>query len=94
MKARHIKKLRKKIAEFKEFTVSIPTGLFGFDGDYRCKKVIKASDEIHAIRRYFKWYYRYYKETSEFQTYYPEPCSRIWAHVLVEDSKGYKHFYR
>lgn len=94
MKARHIKKLRKKIAEFKEFTVYIPTGLFGFDGDYRCKKVIKASDEIHAIRRYFKWYYRYYKETSEFQTYHPEPCSRRWAHVAVEDSKGYKHFYR
>lgn len=94
MKARHIRKLRNKIMKFKEFTVSIPTGLFGFDRDCRLKRIIKASDEIHAIRRYFKWYYRCYKETSEHQTYYPEPCSKIWAHVAVEDSKGYKHFYR
>lgn len=55
MKARHIRKLRKKIAEFKEFTVYIPTGLFGFDSDYRSKKVIKASDEIHATDSITHW---------------------------------------
>ena len=94
MKARHIRKLRKIISEFKEFTVSIPVGLFGFDSDYRCKRIIRASDEIHAVRRYFKWYYRCYKERCEAHLDYPIECSRQWAKVMVEDSRGYKHFYR
>ena len=66
MKARYVRKIRKTVERFKEFTVSVRIGWFDFDDDYKgYKRTIQALDQKHAIKRYFQWWYRHFKETSK-----------------------------
>lgn len=95
MKARHIKKLRKTIANYKEFIVNPSVGVFGefylnADGsDFRCK----AEDERHAIRRFLKHYERKHKERHRFwDTWFNETTKRF-AQFQVIDEKGFKRYY-
>ena len=49
MKARHVKELRKKISNYKKFTVVTSGGLFGEFYDYYAKDIIFADNPYHAI---------------------------------------------
>lgn len=95
MKARHIKKLRKTIANYKEFIVNTSVGIFGefylnADGsDFRCK----AEDERHAIRRFLKHYERKHKERHRFWDIGFEEVQKPFATFQVIDEKGFKRYY-
>jgi len=55
MKARHIRKLRKRLQEYPMYRVIPATGIF--DNFYEENAyVVKASGCIHAIERYMKHY--------------------------------------
>ena len=98
MKARTIKKLRKEIKDYKTYKVTESYGLFG---DFYCigsqapYKIIRAKDEVYAIKRWFKWYERYNKEKSKFHfTTSFEEASSDFAHFKVIDEKGFIKYYR
>lgn len=95
MKARHIKKLRKAIENYKEFIVNPSIGIFGefylnADGsDFRCK----AKDEHHAIRRFLRYYERRHKERHEFFDCLHNETPKRFAQFQVIDEKGFKRYY-
>lgn len=94
MKARHIRKLRKKVQSFKTFSITT-IGVFGdffYRNDWEFKK-IKASTPIHAIERYMKWHFRHFKYRSKHQHEWYKETSYNWGEILVVDEKGYKRYY-
>lgn len=94
MKARHIKKLRKVVANFKEYTVSHSLGLFGdFDGGGLCSKDIMASTQRMAVERYLRWYFRCYKQRNRFHTTQIVETTWNWGKFMVVDSKGYSRYF-
>jgi hypothetical protein len=95
MKARHIKKLRKVIANFKEYEVSYSSGLFGDFGvkEGECCKKIMARNPQEAIKRYLKWYFRKYKCRNRHHTDNLAETSRWWGKFMVVDSKGYSRYF-
>jgi hypothetical protein len=94
MKRRDVMKLRKKVANFKEYEVSYSLGLFGnfYDGGLCCETV-KASNPKEAVERYLRWYFRYYKCRNEFHTNNLVETSYNWGRFMVIDSKGYKRYF-
>lgn len=94
MKRRDVKKLRKKVANFKEYEVSYSLGLFGnfYDGGLCCE-AIKASNPKEAVERYLRWYFRYYKCRNAFHTNNLVETSWNWGRFMVIDSKGYKRYF-
>lgn len=95
MKARHIKELRKVIANFKEYEVSHSLGLFGdFDGGGLCSKNIMASTPRMAVEKYLRWYFRYYKRRNKFHTNNLVETSWNWGKFMVVDAMGYRRYFR
>ena len=95
MKARHIKKLRKVITNYREYIVNPSASIFGefdcnnCDRNFRCK----AENERHAIRKFLRHYERKYKERHEFwDLLYIEQPKRF-AHFQVIDEKGFRRYY-
>ena len=91
MKARHIRKLRKRLQEYQTYIVIPATGMGCFDKKY--SYIVKAGGFIHAVERYMKYYYRKNKEKSP---YYSETYGEIrssLAVICVIDEKGYKRYY-
>lgn len=100
MKARHIKKLRKQIANFKEYKVRQTAGLFGdFFGENRFKIInpdysVKASNHFHALTRFFRFYERKNKMKNEYYSELPKETTHRYGKFMVEDcSTGFKRFY-
>lgn len=92
MKARHIRKLRKRLQEYQTYIVIPSTGIiFPFNKKYGYK--VKASGCIHAIERYMKYYWRKHKEKSRYyrDTYHEVTSSGGVLCVISE--KGYKRYY-
>ena len=54
---------------------------------------IKAESEIHAIKRYFKMYWRKYKQKSDNDKTMISTTHR-WGTVRVTDSRGFSYYYR
>jgi acyl-coenzyme A synthetase/AMP-(fatty) acid ligase len=92
MKARHIRKLRKRLQEYQTYMVIPSTGIF-----YEFKKenayVVKASGCIHAIERYMKHYWRKHKRRSEYYRGLYHERSYVCSNLCVIDEKGYKRYY-
>lgn len=94
MKAKGIKRLRKKVANFKEYDVSYSLGLFGnFDCGGLCLKTIKASNPREAVERYLRWYFRFYKFRNLFHTNNLVETSWNWGKFRVEDTRGYVRYF-
>lgn len=94
MKARDVKRLRKKVTDFKEYDVSYSLGLFGnFDGGGLCLHTIKASNPREAVERYLSWYFRCYKRRNEFYTNNLVETSWNWGKFMVEDARGYRRYF-
>ena len=94
MKVRHIKKLRKVVANFKEYEVSHSLGLFGdFDGGGLCSKNIMAITPRMAVEKYQRWYFRHYKHHNKFHTTYIVETTWNWGKFMVVDSKGYSRYF-
>ena len=86
MKRFIIRRLRKKLASYKTFEVK--------NKDSKCGgRMIKASNFEHAMKRYFLWYWRHFKEKhpSCYKEMY-ETTSKF-GNIVVIDQKGYKKYY-
>lgn len=93
MKSRHIKNLRLKIRLFESFKVKESDGLFGdFYGNINREVEIKAGSREQAVKRYFRWYFRRYKELSDNDNQMQETKHR-YGKIRVVDSKGFSHYY-
>ena len=92
MKARHIRKLRKRLQEYQTYRVIPATGIF-CNFDEKNAYVVKASWYIHAIERYMKYYWRKHKEKSRYDRglYHEVTCSS--GVLCVINEKGYKRYY-
>ena len=93
MKARHVKELRKKISNYKKFTVVTSGGLFGEFYDYYAKDIIFADNPYHAIQRYLRWWQRKYKRKHKFHKNYYAETTHYWGIFEVIDEKGYKAYW-
>lgn len=94
MRARDVKRLRKKVADFKEYTVSYTFGLFGdFGFEGQCCKKIMASNSQEAVERYLKWYFRKYKCRNMHHTNNLAETSRWWGKFMVVDSRGFSRYF-
>lgn len=85
MKARHIKKLRKKILSYKKYEVKSKV-------DNVCV-TIKAENVYHAVDRYLEWHMRHFKEKHQLsiQEDMYETTS-YYAKICVIDEKGFKYY--
>lgn len=101
MKARHIKRLRKRIATFKTYRIRGSASLFGdFFGYNRLGLVmdnfnVTADSHEVALKRFFRKYERMFKRRHENYTEYPCETTEKWGRLMVEDVKsGFMKFYR
>ena len=92
MKARHIRKLRKRILSYQTYKVyPVQHCLFGFDNNF--VYTFKAMNSIHAVERYMKYYWRkHMQKHTMYKTFYNEVTSDL-GRILVIDEKGYKRYY-
>ncbi len=97
MKARHIKKLRKRIATFDEYEVASSCNLFGepYGVDY-IGKSIKADKPVVALYRYWRKYHRMHKEIHPFSGCdYGLDVSAKWGKFRVTNKRTrYKFYFR
>ena len=92
MKARHIRKLRKRLKEYQTYIVIPSTGaIFPFNEKHGYK--VKASGCIHAIERYMKHYWRKHKRRSKYYRELYQEYHYDYSNLCVIDEKGYKRYY-
>lgn len=97
MKAKHINKLRKEVANMGMYSVVKSEGLFG-EFPYHlhsCHNPFQtlAKDSKHAIQRYQRWYFRKHKRRPEHWCSTFTEVSRIFGKYMVVDYKGYYRYY-
>lgn len=91
MKARHIRKLRKRLQEYQTYIVIPATSMGCFDKKY--SYIVKSGGFIHAIERYMKYYYRKNKEKSPYYSVIYDEIRASLSVICVIDEKGYKRYY-
>lgn len=95
MKAKHIKKLRKKILNSTDFEVAITLSLFGgpFGVDYLGHKIL-AENPREAVRKYCRKYARFHKQKCPYNDCLSETTYN-WGTLRVTNKKnGWKHYFR
>ena len=97
MKAKHINKLRKEVANMEMYSVVESTGLFG-DFPYYLHQADNifqtlAKDSIHAVERFQRWYFRKHKRRPMHWCSTVAEVSRTFAKYMVVDYKGYYRYY-
>lgn len=94
MKARHIKKLRKRVQNFREYTVSTTYGLFGdFGTEGMWVRKILADTPQFAVQRYLDRHWRSYKEKHPKIEGTPTETTRRYGKIMVVDNKGYHYYF-
>ena len=91
MKARTIKKLRKKIAQFKSYEVYEAIHLFGEPFEF--KLCVKSDSPKNALKRFWKYFYRKNKMRHRWVGYDYE-TTYDWGKFMVKTENGFKYFYR
>ena len=99
MKARHIRRLRKVVENFKEFIVVPSRGLFGefspLNETYTNLHYFKAERPERAIRKYQRWYFRKNKEHQKYAFDAPfTETTYEWGKFKVIEVNGYTRYYR
>ena len=87
MKARTVRRLRKKLSSYSTYEVKeAKTEIQG--------RFIKARDPKHATQRYLNWYWRHFKERFPYldKDNIFETTSKFGA-IVVIDKKGYKTYF-
>lgn len=92
MKARSIKKLRKRISNFKPYLIR-ETSFGALFGEYSNNgRTIMADSFELAREKFVRYEERRYKERSQYRDCYFE-TERKWGRLLIVDEKGNKKFY-
>lgn len=101
MKAKHIRKLRKKIASFDVYIIRESAGLFGdFNGNNRLNLVmpdyhVTADSHELAIKRFFRNYEREYKRLHDYYTDCPIETTIRWGRIMVTNTRtNFTRFYK
>ena len=101
MKARHIKKLRKRIATFDTYCIRESAGAFGdFYGFNRLGLImddyyITADSYELALKRFFKKYEREFKRVHDHYCKTPIETTVQWGDIMVKNTKtGFIRYYR
>ena len=87
MKARTVRRLRKELSSYPTYEVKQPkTEIQG--------RFIKAKSPRHAIKRYFDWYWRHFKERCPHLVHDAvlETTSKFGTIVVINE-KGYKLYF-
>ena len=94
LKAKHIRKLRKKAKFMQVFKARECWGCFGFDTFRQTEFIeVKATSEYQALQRYFKWYHRNLKKLHRFYKV-NEITTYDWGKVEVVNKDGYSTYFR
>ena len=100
MKARHIKKLRKRISNFKVYKIRKSAGVFGdFFGNNRLGLImddyyITADSYEFALERFFRYFKRAFKRRHDDDTGYLRETTCALGRIMVENTNtGYMKFY-
>ena len=90
MRARTVRRLRKKIASYETYEVKTHTHN---KVDYISGLKVKADSYEMALRRYLKWYWNHFKEKhADHKSTMFETTSKFGAFVVINE-KGYKRYY-
>lgn len=93
MKAKHIKKLRKRISSFDKYLVRQSAGSFGdFFGDNRLGLVmdnyyVTADSHELALQRFFRKYERMFKHRPDNYTTQPVETTEIWGSIMIVNKR-------
>lgn len=100
MKAKHIRKLRKKIASFDVYSIRESAGLFGdFNGLNRLNLIMRdyyvtADSHKLALKRFFRNYERNRKRRHADYTDYPIETTECWGCFMVTNQRtNFTRFY-
>lgn len=95
MKAKYIKRLRKKIAAFVDYEVAETISLFG--EPYRAEYFgasVKSDTPLNAIKKYIRFYSRHYKQTHPNYDTNVITTTIRWGKFRVTNKKnGFKTYY-
>jgi len=93
MKAKHIKKLRKRISSFDKYLIRRSAGLFGdFFGNNRLGLVmdnyyVTADSHELALQRFFHKYERMFKRRHDNYTTQPVETTERWGSMMVKNQR-------
>lgn len=99
MKAKRIKKLRKRIGRLECYSIRESALLFGdFYGHNRVglimsDHIVSASSPVRAIQIYMKCYRNKCKKKNEHESYEYKQTTENWGELMVTDEKGFRRFY-
>lgn len=99
MKAKQIRKLRKRIGKLQTYTIRETASLFGdFFGNNRMGLImhdtkINASSSIRALEIYMKKYRKVHKQKNNYEREDYDETTEKWGRLMVIDSIGFKRFY-
>lgn len=98
MKAKHIKKLRKRIGAFDKFLIRESVCLFGdFYGNNRLGLImdnyyVTADSHELALLRFFRKYERVFNRRNDNYTTHPTETTERWGRIMVENQRT--HFIK
>ena len=95
MKARYIRKLRKRIAKFDAYDIHETVGMFGDPYHTTTEAMVMAGNPVEAMRRFFRYYRRHYKRIHDDYTSGPVETTRQWGSFEVVNTRtGFHHYMR
>ena len=95
MKARHIRKLRKRIAKFDAYDIHESVSMFGAPYHVTAEATIMADNPFEAMRRFFRYYRRHYKRIHDNYKSESIETTQQWGRFEVVNLRtGFHHYMR
>ena len=101
MRAKHLRKLRKRISSFDMYLIRESAGLFGdFFGNNRLGLVmdnyyVTADSHELALKRFFRKYERMFKRRHDNYTTQPVETTMKWGRMMVKNQRtNFIKFYK
>lgn len=95
MKARHIRKFRKRIAKFDVYDIHEAVDIFGGPYCATTEATVTAGEPVEAMRRFFRYYRRHYKRIHNNYTSESVETVRQWGRFEVVNTRtGFHHYMR
>ena len=95
MKARHIKKIRKRVAKFDTYEIHESIHMFGNPYHSTPEATVTADSLSMAMRRFFAYYRRRFKRHHDDNTTCPSETTQQWGKFEVINLRtGFHHYLR
>lgn len=94
MRAKDIRKLRIKIANFNLYEVCETRKYCGEFYKPKSSRLILACNFEHALQRFLKFYHRKYKKIHDIEIFKYDECSEYYGKIMIRNSRtGFERFY-